>query len=54
MDSRAIKARLKQIFAAHSHDEICEFVEAYAYNNQALALALSKRPNLGPVGIWLI
>ena len=40
MDSRAIKARLKQIFAAHSHDEICEFVEAYAYDNQDLALAL--------------
>lgn len=40
MDNKAIHKRLKQIFAAHSHEEICKFVEAYAYDNQALALAL--------------
>lgn len=40
VNTNAIQSRLKQIFAVHSHEEICEFVEAYAYDNQALALAL--------------
>lgn len=40
MNTNAIQSRLKQIFAVHSHEEICEFVEAYAYDNQSLALAL--------------
>ena len=40
MDTKAINSRLKQIFDTHSLEEICAFVEAYAYDNQALALAL--------------
>ena len=34
MNTNAIQSRLKQIFAVHSHEEICEFVEAKRLNNR--------------------